>query len=439
MKTQTVMFMIGAFTMGAVGCSASNDDVPEGTGAPISAPQPSAGSNAPADSVPDSAPDSGVAPEPEQSAAQTIVSTDGLATLKVAAGAVPADVEITLDIVDGPAGSVGAWEVGPAGTTFDAPATFEVTVDEPAADLAYALAFLAEDGPVPGPPEVGTDSNSFTFNSEVPEAGVIFISAARLELRQTQPDMPVPVGNIFNFEVSLTSDFQDAELLGIASVDPRVVNPIEPDGYRGLLEVVCPDDRATVTIGDALGIVHIPSEPIDHHFISLPLVAECVDEPQETALAFEPPDSTGAGLFDSPVTIAGTDEGVVFTFMTEAIPEGGTLGLGFETDSNYTEYFFEARSTPTSAACQMFDFSGNGTGEDIDFVLGEQRSSFTIPTDHFVVIDNTLNRVVDGAPQPVAFISVDAYAVDGSRDSAILPPGQIVDLAETLGWLSEGS
>lgn len=345
--------------------------------------------------------------------AQTITSPDGLVTLDIPAGAVPADVEITIELEQPSEGSLVGYEFLPDGLVFAAPATVsvEVALDEVAPGESVRPVrpvWFSGDG---------TEDEQIDFSVTRTDGGILvsgeidhfsylrMIHGGFATVVQEEPGEFVEFESMFEASFRATADDDETEL-----------SAEEDDPY----------ERTCVPFGaySSSAILLLLTEPIEdriYGFVLTSATTNCVVVPDVAELLLLP-----MGPADDPFTgsvLFRVGDGTVdFGFSLDEVPDGGTIGLGLEgADQKYFGQCIIERRAGEPSGCAVFDRSGLSMElipifESIEDEIIWMR----IPADF---LDLTAGTMAE-PPISIGIVTVDRFDANGESTHAF------VDLTE---------
>jgi len=358
------------------------------------------------------------------STAQMVTSADGLVTLDIPAGAVPAGVEVTIEPAEPSEGSLVAYEFLPDGLVFSEPATVsvEVAMDESPIGEPVRLvrpAWLSSDG---------TEDDQIEFTVSSTEGGISVSGAidhfSRFELlsgdvvtiTQTSPAEFVELDSTFSvsFDVVPESDLDRAEIVTLSLPPSQTCSPAGP--FRSALSLV-EVELFEVDSEDQIGGGHILTSA----------TTTCVATPDSTELTLSPIDGGGAP-FPGPVLFRlDADGNLGFGFRLSQVPDGGTLGLGFEgADQMYFGQCNIERRGDEPSVCVVFDSGGRSTKSFpvVETIEGDT-IWMSVPASFLDLIAGTMGE----EKVSIGIITVDRYDNVGASQRSFLDLAELANLA----------
>lgn len=370
-------------------------------------------------------------PEETTEPAFSVSSADGVVTLDVPAGAVPAGTEITIDTTTAPAGADAAYDFGPDGLEFAEPATLTWTIDgEPESPTAFLLGSISGDGQVEvlQGVETAVADGSTVVTAPVDHFSVIAVRQFEIDIEQVSPGPTVPVGEDFVFRLSASAEAGgDGDLLVVGDLSTEVRLTPSSSGGDWRLEEPTSIGFTCEPVGTFTTAAHVvvdlqwafgDAEPqtVGAQTTEVRMQTECIDGPAGTLLTVGESPFPDAERLDIPLLVHGDGTTVTITVNESDIPEGGVLGLSFTAPDNdyFVECNFDDRGFPSG--CNGFDRNAAplGSVEATETVNDDGTTTLALPGELFQFEGDELFVFLDGMNIPIESMSVSSFAPDGS-------------------------
>ena len=389
-----------------------------------------------------------VGPEETMEPAFTASSSDGVVTLDVPAGAVPAGTTITIEATTAPEGTDAAYEFGPDGLEFAEPATLSWTLGEPAESTAYLVTSISggETEVLQGV-EIDVANGTATVTTPVHHFSTITIREINLTIGQTSPGPTVPLHDTFDFEFGIVGGGDSAiqiptELSATVDLTPASggVEGATTQGGEWTLSAPTTWGFTCEPVGPFIAAAHARvkldwvvngAEPqrVNDVPAFVILKTECVDGPTGTLLTLGDPIYDDAEQLDTALLVDGDGTTVSITVSEDDIPADGVLGVTFTAPDNayFTECNFDRRGF--SSGCNGFDraLASVGSFDATEVANDDGTTTLPLPFDLFEVGADGLSIRMGDMTIPVETLTVDTFGPDGSFAQATLDIDEFVD------------